>query len=199
MIMMKKNRHRSLYVDLDLWRNMPPPPLNHNEPLQWRHNGRDCISNHQPHHCLLNFRRRSKNPSKLHVTGICAGNSPVTGEFPAQMASNAAMFPFDDVIMLSNIALCPYRIYTCSSCFVLLWLYHQFFAYLCDIFFHRFLSCFIDNLEIVRLLRYRWSTLHRQYKKVRHWRNLTISTDMDDNRFSDGYGYQATAKHGKPA
>ena len=26
---------------------------------------------------------------KLRVTGLCAGNSPVTGEFPAQMASNA--------------------------------------------------------------------------------------------------------------
>ena len=27
--------------------------------------------------------------SKLRVTGLCVGNSPVTGEFPAQMASNA--------------------------------------------------------------------------------------------------------------
>ena len=27
--------------------------------------------------------------SKLCVTGLCAGNSPVTDEFPAQMASNA--------------------------------------------------------------------------------------------------------------
>ena len=27
--------------------------------------------------------------SKLLVTGLCAGNSPGTGEFPAQMASNA--------------------------------------------------------------------------------------------------------------
>ena len=27
--------------------------------------------------------------SKLRVIGLCAGNSPVTGEFPAQMASNA--------------------------------------------------------------------------------------------------------------
>ena len=27
--------------------------------------------------------------SKLRVTGLCAGNSPETGEFPAQMASNA--------------------------------------------------------------------------------------------------------------
>ena len=58
---------------------------------QWRHNGRDGVSNHQPHHCLLNrfFRCRSKKTSKLHVTGLCAGNSPVTGEFPAQVASNA--------------------------------------------------------------------------------------------------------------
>ena len=34
--------------------------------------------------------RRSKKTSKLLVTGLCAGNSPVTGEFPAQGASNAA-------------------------------------------------------------------------------------------------------------
>ena len=27
--------------------------------------------------------------SKLHITGLCEGNSPVTGEFPAQRASNA--------------------------------------------------------------------------------------------------------------
>ena len=59
--------------------------------LQWHHNGRNGVSNHQPHHCLLNplFRRRSKKTSKLHITGLCAGNSPVTGEFPAQMASDA--------------------------------------------------------------------------------------------------------------
>ena len=34
-------------------------------------------------------RHRSKQTSKLRVTGLCMGNSPVTGEFPAQMASNA--------------------------------------------------------------------------------------------------------------
>ena len=57
--------------------------------LQWRHNGHDGISNHQPHHCLLNrlFGRRSKKSSKLRVSGLCVGNSPGTGEFPAQMAS----------------------------------------------------------------------------------------------------------------
>ena len=59
--------------------------------LQWRHNGCDSISNHQPYDCLLNrlFRRRSMKTSKLRITGLCAGNSPETGEFSAQMASNA--------------------------------------------------------------------------------------------------------------
>ena len=59
--------------------------------LQWRHNECNGISNHQPHDCLLKqlFRLRSKKTSKLHVIGLCAGNSPVTGEFLAQRASNA--------------------------------------------------------------------------------------------------------------
>ena len=35
------------------------------------------------------FRRRSKKTSTLRVTGLCVRNSPVTGEFPAQMAGNA--------------------------------------------------------------------------------------------------------------
>ena len=41
--------------------------------------------------CLLNrlFRRWPKKTLKLRVTGLCAGNSPVTGEFPAQTASKA--------------------------------------------------------------------------------------------------------------
>ena len=58
--------------------------------LQWRHNDRDGVSNHQPHDCLLKrlFRRKSKKTSKLRVTGLCAGNSPVTGEFHTQRASN---------------------------------------------------------------------------------------------------------------
>ena len=45
----------------------------------------------KPHVCLLNrlFGRRSKKTSKLRVTGLCARNSPGTGEFPAQRASNA--------------------------------------------------------------------------------------------------------------
>ena len=59
--------------------------------LQWRHNDHEGVSNHQPRGYLLNrlFRRRSKKTSELRVTGLCARNSPVTGELPAQMASNA--------------------------------------------------------------------------------------------------------------
>ena len=59
--------------------------------LQWRHNEGGCVSNHRRLVCLFNslFRRRSKRTSNLRVTGLCAGNSPVSGEFPAQRASNA--------------------------------------------------------------------------------------------------------------
>ena len=59
--------------------------------LQWRQSERDGVSNHQPHDCLLNrlLRHISKKISKVLVTGLCEGNSPVTGEFPAQKASNA--------------------------------------------------------------------------------------------------------------
>ena len=71
----------------------------HNCPLRWRHNGRDNVSNHQPHHCLLNrlFRRWSKKTSKLRVTGLCVRKSPGTGDFPAQMAINA-----ENVLMTSS-------------------------------------------------------------------------------------------------
>ena len=55
--------------------------------LQWRHDECDGVSNHPPQDCSLS--RLFRHRSKLRVTGLCAGNSPVTGEFPAQRASNA--------------------------------------------------------------------------------------------------------------
>ena len=74
--------------------------------LHWRHNDHDGVSNHQPRGCLLNrlFRRRSKKTSKLRITSLCTGKSLVTGEFPAQMTSNAEMFPFDDIIMSRSVS-----------------------------------------------------------------------------------------------
>ena len=59
--------------------------------LRWRHDERDGVSNHQPQDYLLNrlFRHTWEITSKLRVTGLCEGNSPVTGKFPTQRASNA--------------------------------------------------------------------------------------------------------------
>ena len=72
--------------------------------LQWRHIGHDIVSNHPPQDGLYRlFRRRTNETSKLRVTGFCIGNSAKTSEFPAQMASNAENFPFDEVIMITPI------------------------------------------------------------------------------------------------
>ena len=59
--------------------------------LKWCHNGRDGVSNHQRHDYLLRrlFGRRSNKILKLRITDLCEENSPVTGEFLAQMASKA--------------------------------------------------------------------------------------------------------------
>ena len=59
--------------------------------LQGRHNERYGVPNHQRLDSLLNrlFGRRSKKTSNFRDTGLCEGNSPVTGEFPSQRASNA--------------------------------------------------------------------------------------------------------------
>ena len=59
--------------------------------ITWRHNERDSVSNHQPHDCLFNrlFRRKSKKTWNIRVTGLCEGNSPVTGEFLAERVSTA--------------------------------------------------------------------------------------------------------------
>ena len=69
--------------------------------LRWRHNGRDSVSNHQPHDCLLKglFRRRSKNTSKLRVTGLCVGNSPGPVNSPHKWPVTRKMNKCDDVIM----------------------------------------------------------------------------------------------------
>ena len=42
---------------------------------------------------------QTRNTSNFHVTGLCAGNSPLTYEFPAKRPVTRKMFPFDDVIM----------------------------------------------------------------------------------------------------
>ena len=81
------NRIQAISRLIQLWLHL----WNDVTALQWRHNGRDGVSDHLPQDCLFNhlFRCRWKETSKLRDTGLCVGNSPVTGEFPAQKTSNA--------------------------------------------------------------------------------------------------------------
>ena len=43
-----------------------------------------------------------KAPRHQHLWGEFEGYSPLNGEFPAQRANNAEMFPFDDIICFSH-------------------------------------------------------------------------------------------------
>ena len=54
-------------------------------PLQWCHNELDSVSIVYSIVCSGADQRKQK----LRVTGLCERNSPVTGEFPSQRASNA--------------------------------------------------------------------------------------------------------------
>ena len=75
--------------------------LNAMNSLRWRHNGRDDVSDHQPHDCLLNVysgadqRKLQSSASLVFVRGIHRGpvNSPHKGPVTRKV------FPFDDVIM----------------------------------------------------------------------------------------------------
>ena len=51
---------------------------------------------------IVYSKSRSKKTSKLRDTGLCEGNSPATGEFPTERASNAENVSiwFYDVIIL---------------------------------------------------------------------------------------------------
>ena len=74
-------------------------------PLQWRHSERNGVSNQRRPDCLLNrlFRRRSKEISKLRVTGLCEGipRSPV--DSPHKGPVTRKMFPFDDIVMVTHL------------------------------------------------------------------------------------------------
>ena len=69
--------------------------------LQWRHNGRESVSNHQPHDCLLNrlFRRGTKKTSKLASLAFVWGIHRWPVNSPHKWPITRKMFPFDDVIM----------------------------------------------------------------------------------------------------
>ena len=62
--------------------------------LQWRHNGCDGVSDHQPHYCLLHhlFGSKSKKTSNLRATGLCTGNSPLPVNSPHKWPVTRKMF-----------------------------------------------------------------------------------------------------------
>ena len=82
--------------------------------LRWSHNGRDSVSNHQPHDYLLNrlFRRRSKKTSLAFVCGIHRGPVNSLHKWPV----TRKMFPFDDVIMS-----CTVNVWEWTSNFITLY------------------------------------------------------------------------------
>ena len=55
--------------------------------LQWRHNQHDGVSNYSS--VTICFTQPFIQAQTLRVFGLCEGNSPATGEVPAQRASNA--------------------------------------------------------------------------------------------------------------
>ena len=63
----------------------------------------------KPLYCLHNhvFKCRWKKTSKLQITGLCEGNSPVTSESPHKGPVTQKMCLFDDVIMLVHSSSIP--------------------------------------------------------------------------------------------
>ena len=66
--------------------------------LRWRHNGRDGVSNHQPHDYLHNESKHESSASLAFVRGIHRWPVNSSHKWPV----TRKMFPFDDVIMKSN-------------------------------------------------------------------------------------------------
>ena len=73
--------------------------------LQWRHGEHDGVSKSpasplftQP---FIQAQIRKKT-SKLCVTSLCGGNSPLIGEFPAEMTSNAEKIAFKIIVTHCN-------------------------------------------------------------------------------------------------
>ena len=79
-------------------------------PWMWRHNGRDCVSNHQPYDCLLNLlfkqiKESIKAPRHWHLCREFTGGR----SFPAhKWPVTRNMFTFDDVIMQNTKKREPY-------------------------------------------------------------------------------------------
>ena len=91
--------------------------------LQWRHNGRDSVSNHQPHDCLLN---RSDAEQRKHQSSVSLAF--VCGEFtgdrwipPHKWPVTRKMLPVDDVIMTCQVNQDEIEVLSNASCWPSVW------------------------------------------------------------------------------
>ena len=116
--------------------------------LQWRHNKRDGVSNHQSYDCLRKrlFRRRSKKTAKLGVTGLCEGNSPVTGEFPGTKGQWRRK--------------CCHLITSSSKCIQL--------SSRCS-HFHTRDRCYVPKWQHLGIWRFLVANILHNLKKIREW------------------------------
>ena len=107
--------------------------------LQWRHNGRDGVSNHQPHNCLLKClsgadqRKHQSSASLAFVRGI--HRWPVNS--PHKWPVTLKMFLLDDVIMLIVSVIKGTRPSTSSVLTTFLGIFCPSFATYCDIYAFR--------------------------------------------------------------
>ena len=67
--------------------------------LQWRHNERDGVSNHQPHDCLLKRAHRRKYQSSASLAFVRGIHRWLVNS-PHKWPVSQKMFPFDDAITL---------------------------------------------------------------------------------------------------
>ena len=125
----------------------------------WHRNGRDGVSNHQPHHCLFIslFRRRSKKISKFRDTGLCEGHSPFTGEFTAQSnAENVSIWwrhrdnQFFNFLIPNNGGIRSNNLTLWSDIHVIL--INSYFTYTYGVTYHilPLAPCIIDGLRQLR-------------------------------------------------
>ena len=80
--------------------------------LQWRHNGHDNVSNHQPHDCFSTIyldtdERKDQSSASL---AFVRGNHRRPMNSPHKWPVTRKMFPFDDVIMVKWCFLFAYDI-----------------------------------------------------------------------------------------
>ena len=102
----KKTKQTRVHTSRDVLQQNPPCYTRMT--LQWRHNERDGVSNHQPHDCSLKrvFRGRSKKTSSFASLVFVRGIHRWSVNSPHKRPVTRKMLSFDDVIMSWQRSVC---------------------------------------------------------------------------------------------